>query len=214
MHIIYYGGGVANYGGTLTVAEFDTYLPLLSLPRVWGTTPATIPAAVPYLDVAALRRRTDLRALPHLVPSARPRVGLVWAGSPTHPHDRQRSCALRDFTPVLQTPGIAVYSLQTGDRGQELAPALHDFGETALLLDQLDLVITVDTAVAHLASALGKPVWVLLNAVPDWRWGLAGEQTPWYPTMRLFRQARAGDWADVLQRVAQALAVWRDGASA
>jgi ADP-heptose:LPS heptosyltransferase len=78
-----------------------------------------------------------------------------------------------------------------------------------LLLDQLDLVITVDTAVAHLAGALGKPVWVLLPAVPDWRWGLAGEQTPWYPTMRLFRQTRAGDWAAVMQRVAQTLAVWR-----
>jgi ADP-heptose:LPS heptosyltransferase len=123
---------------------------------------------------------------------------------------------------VLQTSGIAWYSLQTGDRGQELAqlppaihvqdlaPCLHDFGDTALLLDQLDLVITVDTAVAHLAGALGKPVWVLLSAVPDWRWGVDGEQTPWYPTMRLFRQARAGDWAAVMLRVAQTLAAWRE----
>jgi ADP-heptose:LPS heptosyltransferase len=147
--------------------------------------------------------------------------GLVWAGSPTYKYDRQRSCALQDFATVLQTPGIAWYSLQTSDRHQELAqlppdirsqdlaPCLHDFGDTALLLDQLDLVITVDTAVAHLAGALGKPVWVLLPAVPDWRWGLAEEQTPWYPTMRLFRQTRAGDWAAVMQRVAQTLAVWR-----
>jgi hypothetical protein len=121
---------------------------------------------------------------------------------------------------VLQTLGIAWYSLQKGDRRQELAqlpadvcvqdlaPGLHDFGDTALLLDQLDLVITVDTAVAHLAGAMGEPVWVL-PAVPDWRWGLAGEQTPWYPTMRLFRQTRARDWAAVMQRVAQTLAVWR-----
>jgi uncharacterized protein (TIGR03032 family) len=208
--------------GTITVAEFDTYLPLLSLPRVFGTTPATIPAVVPYLDVAALRRRKDLSALPHLVPSSWPRVGLVWAGSPTYKHDRQRSCALQGFTPVLQTPGIAWYSLQKGDHGQELsqlppdigvqdlAPYLHDFGDTALLLDQLDLVITVDTAVAHLAGALGKPVWVLLSAVPDWRWGLERETTSWYPTMRLFRRPWAGDWATVLQRVQQTLAVWRE----
>jgi uncharacterized protein (TIGR03032 family) len=207
--------------GAITVAEFDTYLPLLSLPRVFGTTRATIPATVPYVDVAALRRRKDATALPHLEPSACPRVGLVWAGSPTYKHDRQRSCALQDFTAVLQTPGIEFYSLQKGDRHQELAqlppgihvqdlaPFLHDFGDTALLLDQLDLVITVDTAVAHLAGALGKAVWVLLSAVPDWRWGLEGEQTPWYPTMRLFRQARVGDWAAVMQRVAQALATWR-----
>jgi hypothetical protein len=207
---------------TITVAEFDTYLPLGSLPRVCGTTRATIPAAVPYFDLAVLRRRKGIRVLPHLMPSARLRVGLVWAGSPTYPHDRQRSCALRDFAPVLQTPGIAWYSLQTGDRRQELAqcppdirvqdlaPCLHDFGDTALLLDQLDLVVTVDTAVAHLAGALGMPVWVLLPAVPDWRWGLAGEQTPWYPTLRLFRQTRAGDWAEVMRRVTQTLVAWRD----
>jgi hypothetical protein len=113
--------------------------------------------------------------------AAQPKVWLVWAGSPTYPYDHQRSCALRDFAPVLQTPGIAWYSLQKGDRSQELtqlpsdiriqdlAPGLHDFGDTALLIDQLDLVLTVDTAVAHLAGALSKPVWVLLSAVPDWR---------------------------------------------
>jgi hypothetical protein len=207
--------------GAMTVAEFDTYLSLLSLPRVFGTTRATIPATVPYIDVATLRRRKNATALPHLAPSARSRVGLVWAGSPTYTHDRQRSCALQDFAPVLQTPGIAWYSLQTGDRSrelaqlpldmrvQDLAPCLYDFGDTALLLDQLDLVITVDTAVAHLVGALGKPVWVLLSAVPDWRWGIEGEQTPWYPTMRLFRQARAGDWAAVMQRVAQMLVAWQ-----
>jgi hypothetical protein len=207
---------------SLTVAEFDTSLPLLSLPHVFGTTLATIPAAVPYVDVAALRRRTDVTGLPRLAPSAQPKVGLVWAGSPPHPHDRQRSCALPDWAAVLQTPGVAWYSLQTGERRQELAqlrpdlhvqdlaPCLHNWGETALLLDQLDLVITVDTAVAHLAGALGQPVWVLLSAVPDWRWGLEGEQTAWYPTMRLFRQARAGDWAELMPRVAQRLATWRE----
>jgi len=208
--------------GTITVAEFDTYLPLLSLPQVCGTTRTTIPAEVPYVDVAALRRRKDPMTLPLLAPSAQPRVGVVWAGSPTYQHDRQRSCALRDFVAVLQTPGIAFYSLQKGDQSQELmqlpphihiqdlAPSLHDYGDTALCMDQLDLVITVDTSVAHLAGALGKPVWVLLSAVPDWRWGFAGETTPWYPTMRLFRQPQPGDWAAVMQRVAQALGAWRE----
>ena len=208
--------------GTITVAEFDTYLPLLSLPQVFGTTRATIPAEVPYVDVVALRRRKDVTALPRLESSARRRVGLVWAGSPTYKNDRQRSCPLQDVAAVLRTPGVTFYSLQTGDRGQEwaqlppalhlqdLAPLLHDYGDTALLIDQLDLVITVDTSVAHLAGALGKPVWTLLPYVPDWRWGLEGETTPWYPTMRLFRQLRPGNWAAVLARVAEALVVWRE----
>jgi ADP-heptose:LPS heptosyltransferase len=92
---------------------------------------------------------------------------------------------------------------------QDLAPSLQDFGDLAVLLEQLDLVITVDTSVAHLAGALGKPVWTLLSAVPDWRWGLTGDTTPWYPTMRLFRHTRPGDWAEVITRVAQALCAWR-----
>jgi ADP-heptose:LPS heptosyltransferase len=86
---------------------------------------------------------------------------------------------------------------------------LHDYGDTALVIDQLDLVITVDTSVAHLAGALGKPVWTLLAYVPDWRWMLEGEATPWYPTMRLFRQTRPGGWAEVMGQVAQALELWR-----
>jgi uncharacterized protein (TIGR03032 family) len=205
---------------TVTMAEFDTVLPLLSLPQVFGTTRETIPAAVPYLDVAAIRRRKDPHHLPRLESAGPLRVGIVWAGSSTHPHDRQRSCALPAWLPLLRLPGMALYSLQKGERQQDLAalpadipvqdlaPWLHDFGDLAILLDQLDLIVTVDTAVAHLAGALGKPVWVLLSAVPDWRWGLAGEETPWYPTMRLFRQTRAGDWAAVIQRVAQALHTW------
>jgi uncharacterized protein (TIGR03032 family) len=207
--------------GQITVAEFDTYLPLLSLPRVFATTPATIPGIVPYIDVAALRRRRE-GTLPDLVFSAAPRVGLVWAGSPTYRHDRQRSCELREFLPVLTTAGIQFYSLQKGERSQDLelisanirienlAPSLHDFGDTTLLIDQLDLVITVDTAVAHLAGAMAKQVWVLLNHLPDWRWAPKQETSPWYPTMRLFRQEQAGDWSSVMRRVAEQLGEWRD----
>jgi hypothetical protein len=207
--------------GQIQVNEFDAYAPLLSLPHVLGVTLESIPAAMPYIDVAAIRRRKDPSTLPVLKSSSRFKVGMVWAGSPTHRNDRQRSCALREFLPVLQTPGIDFYSVQKGERGEELAqlppavqvqdlaPYLHDFGDLAVILDQLDLVITVDTAVAHMAGALGKPVWVVLSYVPDWRWGLEGESTPWYPTMRLFRQARAGDWAEVMERVAHALGKWR-----
>jgi hypothetical protein len=209
--------------GTVTVAEFDTHLPLLSLPQVGGTTLATIPATVPYVDVTAIRRRKDPHTLPQLTLSGGRKVGIMWAGSPTHRDDRHRSCPLHALLPLLRLPDLAFYSLQKGERQQDLAalppdvrvqdlsPSVHDFGDLAVCLDQLDLVITVDTSVAHLAGALGKPVWVLLSAVPDWRWGLEGERTPWYPTMRLFRQAETGDWAAVMPCVAQTLAAWRQG---
>jgi len=208
--------------GAINVSEFDTYAPLLSLPRLFGTTLETIPAEIPYLDAQAIRRRKNADAsLPLPLPSSL-KVGLVWAGSPTYKNDRHRSCPLPEFGPVLQTPGVAFYSLQKGERSQELQQlspelrvhdldaSLQDFGDTAILIDQLDLVITVDTAVAHVAGALGKPVWTLLPQVSDWRWLLEGETTPWYPTMRLFRQTQTGDWAGVMRRVARALAEWKD----
>ena len=203
--------------GTLQVAEFDTVLPLLSLPQVLATTLETIPTAVPYFDLAILGRRKG-KAVPVLPHAGRLKVGLVWAGSPTYRNDRQRSCDLATFLPLIRIPGLDFFSLQKGERNHELTQlppslavhdlgaAIGDFGDTALLIEQLDLIISVDTAVAHLAGALGKPVWVLLPAVTDWRWGLAGETTPWYPSMRLFRQRQQGDWAEVMARVAAVLA--------
>jgi ADP-heptose:LPS heptosyltransferase len=125
--------------------------------------------------------------------------------------------------PVIATPGITFFSFQKGERCGELAnlpPGVsvqdlsvyfHDFGDLALLLNRMDLVITVDTSVAHLAGALGKPVWTLLTHVPDWRWLLEGETTPWYPTMRLFRQSRPNNWSDVMRRVATKLGEWQQG---
>lgn len=208
--------------GTIQVAEFDTYLPLLSLPRIFGTTPETIPAQTPYFDLAALKRRKagNLPVLPPS-PQQRKKVGIVWAGSPTHRNDQRRSCPIREFLPLLQMPEIAFYSLQKGERSRELESLpsgvkvydlesqLHDFGGTALLIEQLDLVISVDTSVVHLAGALGKPVWTLISYVPDWRWGLEGETTPWYPNLRLFRQNREGDWGEVIAHVSEALAEWQ-----
>jgi uncharacterized protein (TIGR03032 family) len=202
--------------GHIGVAEFDAYLPLMSLARVFGTTVETIPAEVPYVDTALLRRRKDNPSLV-LPASSHPRIGIAWAGSSINRTDRHRSCPLREFLPLLGTSVVAFYSLQKGDRSKDLAdlPAevrvtdleslLGDFGDLAVIVDQLDLVITVDTAVAHIAGALGKPVWTLLSDAADWRWGLDGETTPWYPTMRLFRQTALDDWQGVMERVAAAL---------
>jgi uncharacterized protein (TIGR03032 family) len=205
--------------GEIGVHEFDRYLALMSLPRVLGITPDTVPAQVPYLDVEALRRRKGAAVVPWHTDRRR-RVGLVWRGSPTHRDDRRRSCPLHAWVPFLRTPGVAFYSLQRGAPAQELAglppevtvqdlePVQHDFGDLAWVMLHLDLVITVDTSSAHVAGALGRPVWTLLSAVPDWRWALAGETTPWYPTMRLFRQPQPGDWATAAAQVAQAMEEW------
>jgi uncharacterized protein (TIGR03032 family) len=202
--------------GSFGVSEFDTYTPLMSLPRLFETTRDTIPAYIPYFHMAVLRRRRPGAGA--ILPGLRPKIGIVWAGSPTHKNDRNRSCRIRDFGRLLKLAGIDFYSLQKGPQTDELATLpsgielvdlgtkFRDFGDTAVALDQLDLVISVDTAVAHLAGALGKRVWTLLPYVPDWRWGLDSDSTPWYPCMRLFRQTRRGDWGDVIERAANELA--------
>src|SRR5262249_49128422 len=195
--------------GQIGVAEFDTYLPLMSLPHVFKTTLDTIPANVPYVEAAALRRRKDNRSL--VLPGLDyPRIGIVWADNPNHRIDRHRDCPLQEFLPILSIPELTFYSLQKGQRHEDLAdlpshiqiedlaPQLDDFGDLAVIIDQLDLVISVDSPAAHMAGALGKKVWTLLSHVADWRWTLEGETTPWYPTMRLFRQTRPGDWSGVI----------------
>ncbi len=190
--------------------EASLQVPLLSLPRLLETTPETIPAAVPYLfadtdKLDAWRHR--LSAVPQL------KVGLVWQGSPKHLNDRVRSCPPQHLTPLAELPGIAWYLLQPDLQGRELpfamadlTAALHDFSDTAALLTQLDLVITVDTAVAHLAGALGRPTWLLLASAPDWRWGINSETSAWYPGMRIFRQGVPGDWGGPLARIRAELA--------
>lgn len=190
--------------------EFDVHAPLLSLPYLLRTTLDTVPAAIPYLTATA----TPPPALNR--PSSDFKVGIVWAGNPSHQNNRYRSCGLEPFRSLLELPNIRFYSLQKGEAASEfqgqdwpihdLSTDLQNFADTAAAIAQLDLVITVDTAVAHLAGALGKPVWVLLAFAPDWRWMLDRTDSPWYPSMRLFRQPQAGDWQSVFQQVKTALA--------
>jgi hypothetical protein len=200
--------------GTIQVSEFQTYLPLMSLPHVLGTTLETIPSRVPYLR--PVPRSVDLGPSP--IPNPRLKVGLSWSGSPTHQNDRHRSCHLRDLTPLLDVPDVAFYSLQLGPRAGEvydlgertgrvadLSDRQADFADTAAIMEQLDLTISVDTAVLHLAGALGHPAWGLLTARHDWRWLIDREDSPWYPTIRLFRQSRLDDWAEVFTRAAAEL---------
>ena len=203
---------------------YDFHCPLLSLPRAFGTTLDTIPNQTPYLHpepAAVARWATRLETgAPAL------RVGLVWAGSPRHLDDNRRSLPFAALAPLWAIPGVRWFSLQVGDRAadlgtdaalpasgiEDLAPELTDFAESAAALASLDLVITVDTAVAHLAGALGRPTWVLLARVPDWRWLRTGEKSPWYPTMRLFRQDDRRTWMPVCQAIADALRNLRQAA--
>ncbi len=196
--------------GELAISAFATYCPLMSLPRIFRTTLAMIPAEVPYL-------KADPTLLP-LPKRDRPRIGIVWGGSPTHGNDRHRSARLSDFLPLLQMPGYDFFSLQKGDpRVAEIAELpgnpfarvldaqLQDFSDTAAAVSQLDLVVSVDTSVAHLAGAQGKPVWTVLSYHADWRWLQERSDSPWYPTMRLFRQAEPGNWVAAIRQVARAL---------
>jgi tetratricopeptide (TPR) repeat protein len=197
---------------------------LLSLPRLFKTRLETIPAQVPYLHApaeAVQRWRRQLGKMSGL------KVGLVWAGNPEHVNDHRRSVELTQLAPVLTTPGVSFVSLQVGPRAAELkklkgsnidvediASAFNDFVESAAAVSALDLVITVDTSMAHLAGALGKPVWVLLPSVTDWRWMLQREDNPWYPNMRLFRPKDSEPEGRVIARVAQELAAVARGDAA
>jgi len=200
-------------GGDEPLPAFDQHCALLSLPLAFGTTMATIPGEVPYL-AAPEPLLAEWRA--RLGASASPRVGLIWAGRPEHRRDRDRSIALAALAPLADT-GATFYALQKGPAAEQaktpppgmvlhdLDGAFTDFADTAAAMAALDLVISVDTSPAHLAGAIGKPVWVLLAQAPDWRWFLEREDSPWYPTARLFRQPTRGDWASVIARVAAEL---------
>jgi Flp pilus assembly protein TadD len=203
---------ISPQGGRLP--DFDVWSPLLSLPRVLETRVDNIPATVPYLRVrSAVAERWKRR----LAPLDGLKVGLVWGGSPRHANDFRRSIDVARLAPLFGIPGARLVSLQAGPRAADItaAPAgalvdlaaeLTDFVETAGALMNLDLLIAVDTSVVHLAGALGRPVWAMLPFSPDWRWLLDREDSPWYPTARLYRQSKPGEWDAVIARVAADLA--------
>lgn len=187
--------------------------PMLSLPRVFGTELSTIPSLVPYLSPDP--QETDVWS-DRLARPGHFKIGLAWAGSPQHPRNRERSIPFSLLLPLFHLPQVSVWSLQKGAAAQEARAfrtkvemgdlaSCRDLAEIAAAIMALDLVICVDTAVAHLAGALGKPVWILLTHVPDWRWFLHREDSPWYTTAKLFRQPMPGAWEPVITRVASEL---------
>jgi hypothetical protein len=202
-------------GEPLPDSDYDYVISTLSLPHRLGITLDNLPAHVPYLSAPPARIQHWKSRLP-AVPGKR-RIGIAWAGSPGHPLDRERSMQLSDLIPLLRDADSIFHSLQMGFPSAELTklPAdivvrdesdrIENFAETAALIANLDLVISVDTAVAHLAGAMAKPVWVLLPRDSDWRWLKNRSDSPWYPTLRLFRQPARGDWAGVINKVLEEL---------
>ena len=204
---------VVPFGEQLPSCEYQA--PFLTLPRIFGTTLENIPACphflVPSEQLVKWQQRTFFYS--------GAKVGIVWAGSTIHRNDGFRSLSLTLLSSFAESSNINIFSLQMGDARQhlklsplaerviDLTDQIHDFVDTAALIEQLDLVISVDTAVVHLAGSLGKQAWLMLPTAPDWRWLLERNDSPWYPTIRIFRQKRSGDWADVINRVQTALDV-------
>jgi hypothetical protein len=197
--------------------EHAAFCWMASLPYIFGTELATIPAATPYLSPDPTRRSAWREELARRLPETGLRVGLVWAGNPENSGDWRRSIRLERLRDLGAIPGLRLVSLQKPipqiDRAdfaalglEDLSPGLTDFGETAAAIANLDLVVTVDSGVAHLAGAIGVPAWVLIHHPADWRWLLNRDDSPWYPSLRLFRQPVAGDWATPIARLEAALA--------
>ncbi|HEU5272499.1 MAG TPA: tetratricopeptide repeat protein [Xanthobacteraceae bacterium] len=194
--------------------DFDLHCPLMSLPRAFDTTLDSIPAQVPYLRAPAVHLERWRRRLPR---TDALKVGVNWAGNPQFKHDAARSIGLRRMLPLLGCSGVAFFSLQKDLRDGDaeilrahpqitpLGREVETFADTAAIVSLLDLVISSDTSVVHAAGALGRPVWVLLQSVPDWRWLLDRDESPWYPTARLFRQTARDDWPGVIDQVGTAL---------
>jgi tetratricopeptide (TPR) repeat protein len=211
---------------TLPPGPYDYWCHMLRMPEHMNLDLPMLPIAMPYLAATPEELRhwkAQIEAVPQDTTRAKnKRVGIVWAGNPNHVHDRYRSIRLDTLKPLLGLAGVTWYSVQKGDREREsegltheydlhtLGPAIHDFTDTLAILQTLDLLITVDTSVAHLAGAGGLPVWLLAPAYPEWRWLTNRTDSPWYPSMRLFRQQKLGEWDPVVKEVRAALQLWRD----
>jgi tetratricopeptide (TPR) repeat protein len=203
---------VVSRAAPTPIGRFDCQIPLTSLPLAFGTRVETIPGGVPYLPVPAELKRKWAARLADVAP---PRVGLVWAGRKDYPKDALRSLPLRELAPLFAVPGVRFVNLQKGGEARQIAQTglalvdrideCADLMETAAMLGELDLAICVDTAVMHLAGALGKPLWMLNRFETEWRWMLGRADSPWYPSMRIFRQQRPNDWSGVVAQVAEAL---------
>ncbi|RDU96813.1 tetratricopeptide repeat protein [Trinickia dinghuensis] len=224
--------GLAGVDELVTAGEplpaFDFHCPLLSLPLALGTIASTIPADTPYLFADAQASAQWRVRIEEAVPRNALKVGLVWAGG-HRPHvpelrknDARRSLGVDRFAPIMEVPGVQFFSLQKGEKAVQQLSAMRerheasrhvidwteqltDFADTAALVDNLDLIISVDTSTAHLAGAMNKPVWILNRLDTCWRWMLEREDTPWYPSARLFRQPTLGDWDSVIERITLAL---------
>jgi len=189
------------------IPDADYHVPLLSLPGIFKSDAVSLPAKVPYLAAPSVKKT----AWADFPLGEKPAVGLVWGGNPNRQDDRLRSCPVEALAPIVATPGVQFVSLQKDSKQRaipgviDLGTQLSDFGDTAAIADRLDLIVSVDTAVAHLAGALGRPVWVMLGHAADWRYLLDRDDSPWYPTMRLFRQSQSGDWRSVTERIADEL---------
>ncbi len=200
---------------------FDMYCEMMTLPMVLGLKLSDLPGTIPYLTAHEGRVRKWRRKLQTL---PRPIVALVWAGRPEHANDAQRSLSLSSLAPLAGVEGCSFISVQKGPKAAEAKsppPGLNlidldeenaDFDDTAAILSVADLLVSIDSSPIHLAGALGRPAWGLLSFNPDWRWLLDREDSPWYPTVRLFRQTSPGDWPGTISRMAEALRRFRDGA--
>ena len=203
-----------------SIEDYAVYCPFSGLPRLAGTRLPDVPAPVPYIQADPARIPTWRAWLHEQCPRGQRRVGIAWAGRPTHNNDRNRTITLDMLAPLAQVPGISLVSLQKGPAAAQLAgwkgaapianpdALLETFEDTAALIASLDLVVAVDTSINHLAGAMGRPAWVMVPFAPDWRWMVSRRDTPWYPTLRLYRQEQPRYWAEVVRTIALDLGEW------